>query len=183
MSTLLKWMNFAFMPVELEWADERREKTDLEAITLSPIEDETAFSFNKSFNELHYLASKAPVFSSISHFFDQVYSPFKKPSSTGSFPKDSKWFSSAKLYKSWFPFRELCLAKNMYENEWRERVDLVYKQKESLHYSFLWSILLSLSYFLTRLFDHTRVLFSFSFQRWYALCQSDSLVEPTVNSF
>ena len=100
MSTLLKWMSFAFMPVELEWADERREKTDLEAITLSPIEDETAFSFNKSFNELHYLASKAPVFSSISHFFDQVYSPFKKPSSTGSFPKDSKWFSSAKLYKS-----------------------------------------------------------------------------------
>lgn len=100
LSTLLKWMSFAFMPVELEWADEQREKADLEAITLSPIEDEAAFSFNKSFNELHYLASKAPAFSSISNFFDQVYSPFKKPSSTGSFPKDAKWFSSAKLYKS-----------------------------------------------------------------------------------
>ena len=100
LSALLKWMSFAFMPVELGWADQRQEKVDLETITLSPIEDEATFSLNKSFNELHYLACKAPAFSSISNFFDQVYSPFRKPDSTSSFPKDAKWFSSTKLYSS-----------------------------------------------------------------------------------
>lgn len=87
------------MPIELEWADEQQEKPDLETITLSPIVDEATFSFSKSFSELHYLACKPPASSSILNFFDQMYSPFLKPNPVCCFPKDSKWFNSAQLFK------------------------------------------------------------------------------------
>lgn len=98
LSILLSNMEYVFLPLDLKWIDSTSDANSLGMIELSPVEDETVFTLERSFHELHSLANKPPVDSSIQSFLDRLYSPFNKTAPSSFSSGTQKWFSSLQLF-------------------------------------------------------------------------------------